>query len=81
MTADTPKFTIGNDEGITIGVKFFNGCWYRWSSTLDAYALCDDESAVLAIVLIVKALGTMPYAVPLSAALNVDGGIPRETLQ
>ncbi len=81
MTADTQKFTIGNDEGITIGVKFFNGCWYRWSSTMSSYVLCDDQCAVAAVVAIVNALDTIPFHIALSASLNANGGARNETIQ
>lgn len=69
-----PKPTITQDDGIAVGLRYFEDHWYRWSSATGAYTLCDDRAAVEAARAITIVLGGVPFAAVLSAALNTDGG-------
>lgn len=60
--------------GQTIGLLFLDGSFYKWSGQLDCWCLVDPIAATVAIQRITDALTELPFAVPLSASLNVDGG-------
>lgn len=79
MSTNHPPYTISETGGTTIGLKFAGGYWYRWSSRLNAYALCDQKNVTPAVLAIVNAMNTVDFDSAIAGVLNIGGN--RASLQ
>lgn len=67
-------YSITNGEAGTIGLRFENGHWYRYSTAIHGWGMVEDKAAVHAAQRIAELLSTVPFALPLSAVLNLGQG-------
>lgn len=67
-------YSIPSDAGLSIGLRFHNGHWYKWSNELNAFGMVDDAAAVIAIQRITEVVTALPFTLALSAALNAGQG-------
>lgn len=65
--------------GLLLGLRFHEGHFYKWSDRLGAWGLVEDEAASAALASLVALLNELPFAVPLSAAMNTAGGSSHAT--
>lgn len=67
-------YTIPNNAGLSIGLRFHEGHFYKWSNQLNAWGMVDDLAATAAVQMITETVTALPYVLALSAALNIQGG-------
>lgn len=67
-------YSIPNNAGLSIGLRFEQGHFYKWSNQLNAWGMVDDVAAIAALQTITETLAKIPYCIALSAALNAERG-------
>lgn len=68
------KYTLAPDAGLSIGLRFHDGHFYKWSNQLNGWGMVDDAAAVIAIQRITEVVTALPFTLALSAALNAGQG-------
>lgn len=66
----TSRFILPHNRGQVLGLKFDAGRWYRYSTTVDGWVLCEAVSAARTAADISNLLQSVPFDV----ALSNEGG-------